>query len=158
MRPAVPPLQRAETQLAGVAAEDDPSRNRDCLSRLVAGLEVGEAFANLSDRGGDRDTHRIGAARGIRSLCQQPLALGQPHRLLLEDVLVGCFGGGVRGHGGRGVGHEGSSLKIVAQSIREAIVTPRARKLWTQSAGGRMSSTPASTSAWSTVVCMSAAR
>ena len=35
---------------------------------------------------------RIGAARGIRPLGDQPLALGEAHRLLLEDVLFGRLG------------------------------------------------------------------
>ncbi len=86
---AVAGLQAREAQLPGVAAEDDATGDGRGDARLRAGLQVAEAGAQLRDRVGDRHGHGIGATRGIRTLGDETLALGEPHGLLLEDVLLG---------------------------------------------------------------------
>ncbi len=93
---AVTGLQRREAQLAGVAAEDDAPRDGGGHAGLGARLELAVLRPQRRNRVGDREADRIRAARGIRPLGDQPLALGETHGLLLEDVLcgrLGCVGG-----------------------------------------------------------------
>jgi hypothetical protein len=104
-------LQRGEAELAGVPAEDDASGDAHHDARLGSGLEL--AVLRPKSGNGVRDRHADGerAARRIRSLLDEALALGETDGLLLVDVLLGVGCG--RGRVGRG-GH-GGSLKVASE-------------------------------------------
>ncbi len=102
-------LQRGETELAGVPAEDHAPRDADDHAGFGTGLEFAVFGAQRRDLMRHRHSDRERPATGIRSLLNEAFPLGQADRLLLEDVLSGVVSGGC-GRVRRG-GHSGS-LKV----------------------------------------------
>ena len=130
---AVAGLQRREAQLARIAAEHDASGDRRGDTGLGTGLEIGVARAQSGDGVGDRDGHRVGAARGIRPLGKQPLALGEAYRLLLVHVgevrSLGVRGGrDGRGRGVRRLSHGAGLLGIDVPVYRGPPARPPAHR------------------------------
>ena len=120
---AVARLQRREAELAGVAAEDDAPGDGGRHAGLGAGLEVGEALAQLGDRVGDRQRSpdrrrprhplaRRSAARAWRG--------ARPSARRSSSV-------GSVGSDGRRVGHRAGLLAKSAPSLSAASRRPLLR-------------------------------
>ena len=73
--------QRREAQLAADPGEDDPAGDRDPLAGVLVDLEVGVRRAQVGDRRGARDGHRVGLdaplAHPVELLPADPHLLGQ---------------------------------------------------------------------------------